>query len=151
MDYKQGAGGCCIKCEIYLDYKDSYQCNNDECPCHKEEVVECNCGSNIIHTKDAHIPPLEVKEGSKDIEWEKEFDEYFTWHPTLRCIYIPSWGDSADMQDMKDYIKSLLSQQEAKIKKELLEKIEGMPDATRDECEYEKVICIDNIKKLLSE
>lgn len=35
-DYIQGAGGCCKKCEIYLDYKDSYQCNNDECKCHQK-------------------------------------------------------------------------------------------------------------------
>ena len=28
-----GPGGCCNECEIYLDYKDAYQCNNGECDC----------------------------------------------------------------------------------------------------------------------
>lgn len=32
--YIQGKGGCCERCEIYLDYKDDYQCSNGECECH---------------------------------------------------------------------------------------------------------------------
>jgi len=28
---------CCEKCEIYLDYKDSYQCSDGDCPCHTVE------------------------------------------------------------------------------------------------------------------
>ena len=32
--YTRGAGGCCEECEIYLDYKDDFQCNNRECKCH---------------------------------------------------------------------------------------------------------------------
>lgn len=33
---------CCEKCEIYLDYKDSYQCRDGDCPCHSEEK-RCKC------------------------------------------------------------------------------------------------------------
>lgn len=31
---------CCKKCEIYLDYKNSYQCNNNECNCHMTNQEE---------------------------------------------------------------------------------------------------------------
>lgn len=27
-------GPCCEKCHIYLDYKDSHQCSDGDCPCH---------------------------------------------------------------------------------------------------------------------
>lgn len=30
----QETKGCCGKCHIYLDYKDSHQCNNSDCLCH---------------------------------------------------------------------------------------------------------------------
>ncbi len=33
-----GVGGCCKKCEIYLDYKDDYQCNDGECECHIKDT-----------------------------------------------------------------------------------------------------------------
>ena len=48
---------CCKKCEIYLDYKDSYQCSNGDCPCHKaqpiEEVSKCCslCEPNTLEKK----------------------------------------------------------------------------------------------------
>lgn len=38
--YVKGAGGCCEKCEIYLDYKDSYQCNDGDCKCHDSKHEE---------------------------------------------------------------------------------------------------------------
>jgi len=96
-NYHQGAGGCCKECEIYLDYKDSYQCNNDDCSCHKEEV----------------------KEGSKDIEWE--FENWIKKHDTFMG------GISSNIiPNLKDFIKDLLSQKEAKIKRELKDKIMGI-------------------------
>ncbi len=154
MNYKQGAGGCCIECEIYLDYKDSYQCNNDECPCHKEEVGEkCSCITrknfneivqivNGCPIHDDFTPPLEVKEGSKDIEWVKKWldktGEYVFYEYGLDNVCLDGWFD----------IEDFLSQQEAKIKRELVEKIESMGTVDWGQGEY---LHIDTITKLLSE
>jgi len=33
-NYTRGGAGCCAECEIYLDYKDSYQCSDSDCKCH---------------------------------------------------------------------------------------------------------------------
>ena len=46
---------CCKKCEIYLDYKDSYQCSDGDCPCHLPEPIEEKCSVCFkLNCKECH-------------------------------------------------------------------------------------------------
>lgn len=125
----------------------------------QEEVGECEACDNMFkkvpHTCKEKVfrnlistPPLEVKEGSKDIEWEERFEEFF-------------WNEEYDgsAQEIMDFIKKELSQQEAKIKRDLRVKCLKMQvhEMVGVETGYDegKLIgfnqALDDIKKLLSE
>ena len=72
--------------------------------------------------------PLEVKEGSKDIEWESKITQLILG---INLATITDDGGESFLIEPMNYweekIKSLLSQQEAKIKREWLEEIENTP------------------------
>ena len=101
--------------------------------------------------EEVSTPPLEVKEGSKDIEWdnwEVEFEKKH-WGAMFEC---------GDYDALIDDIRSLLSQQEAKIKREFMEMVEGIKETGESEkCRYDMPHpraynkALDDIKKLLSE
>jgi len=116
----------CYKCGKPFEPKEEVvECCKGSCSCHHPSDCECNnqCFFDGCICK-CHTPPLEVKEGSKDIEWEKEFDKEFTDLEGKEDVEDEYWNVVTNDIKIKSFISSLLSQQEAKIKRELIEKIE---------------------------
>lgn len=125
-------------------------CLDKNCKCHIPplEVKEgkpdfCGIGCKDPNCPDTGVMNLNpVKEGSKDIEWEKElkykwFKHLDTEKDTMLLEAIASWWTKE--------IKSLLSQQETKIKRELKE------ICNRCKTERGLATAIGNYIKLLSE
>lgn len=156
---------CCIACkEVYQDKEKKILFSGthlDTCSCHTpSEIEKCCCGeieqlgdsrcelAGVSHGRTPcwiiETPPLEVKEGSKDIE-------------------NGAWMNysSSEISKFRDFLQGENLKQEAKIKRELVEGIEGMKkDMTTvfyDEDGYTRANAkgynqaIDDIKKLLSE
>lgn len=91
-------------------------------------------------TYDQHILNISIPQNN----WEKEFDVKFCQKSSWEGVGIVLKEDTPD--GIKSFISSLLSQHNQK----LLEQIEGIPNATRNEVDNEKVICLSNVKNLLT-
>ena len=72
--------------------------------------------------------------------WEVEFDREFEREFIRKDDGLLNI-DKYDHQRLETFIKSLLDAERA----ELVKEVEGMPTASRAECQKEKVICADDL------
>ena len=76
-----------------------------------------------------------------DTEWEKIGEDQ--WHQTWRH---KEHGERLINTELLNYI---LTSRDTYWKERVRKEVEGMPNATRDECYNEKVICPDDLLKAL--
>lgn len=88
--------------------------NSDE-----KKLLDKNMNTILDNQELSSNIPLQIEEPRVE-EWEREFDAYFSWNRDLRCLYVPSWGDAADVEDVKDFIRSLLLSEREKGYKETM-------------------------------
>ena len=105
-----------------------------ECGCTRTKYCEKHFNESVHKS---HPTP--------DTEWKDELDTLLTDSelPIKELEYRTLRGN------LETLISSLLSSRDTYWKERVRKEVEGMPNATRDECYNEKVICADDLLQAL--